>query len=470
MLDSYEGSNTVVIVRVVSLEKAQRAERLGDPGYKNGIRSTTTLVEKVFKGPMKVGQQLIISQGGGADCRWTFREEDMGEQFLFYLHTHADLPVTYASTCGRSRRLDYAADDLLYLNDLEKLQGKTRISGTLSFYQSSPVEGGEQVYRTFPGTKIRIQSRDKTYEATTNRDGVYEIYDLPPGIYEVHPEIPIGLKLGRFGVKPSYIRDDVENALKKKTPAAERKPFEVVLQAKSHAYVDFRFEVDSRIRGTVVDNMGNPLDRVCLKLLPAHEKAAQGFYKADCTEHGGAFQIEDIPAGAYVLVINDDGEISSDEPFPTFFYPGTTDREKATVLTIANGDLIEGLVVNVPQMEPTIVVEGVLLYSDGKPVSSEAVQFITDGAEEDNDDDPMTQTDAAGRFKIRILKGKKGILFGSMYTYSGEFENCPKLEKLIKEAEDDVPEVKTKKIAVTTERDLSNIVLKFPFPGCKKAP
>src|SRR5262245_8203965 len=133
VLESYAGSDTVVIARVVSLEKARKAEKLGDPGYMNGVKLTTMLVEKVFKGTTKVGEKLIFGQGGGADCIWTFREEDMGEQFLFYLHSRADLPKWYASTCGRSRRVEFATDDLLYLNDLEKLRDKTRISGTLTF-------------------------------------------------------------------------------------------------------------------------------------------------------------------------------------------------------------------------------------------------------------------------------------------------------------------------------------------------
>ena len=38
------------------------------------------------------------------------------------------------SYCGRSKRLESARDDLLYLDNLEKVKGKSRISGTLHYW------------------------------------------------------------------------------------------------------------------------------------------------------------------------------------------------------------------------------------------------------------------------------------------------------------------------------------------------
>ena len=38
------------------------------------------------------------------------------------------------------------------------------------------------------------------------------------------------------------------------------------------------------------------------------------------------------------------------------------------------------------------------------------------------------------RFSIKILQGTNGSLFGWMYSYIGKFENCPKLDRLVKQA------------------------------------
>jgi len=63
----------------------------------------------------------------------------------------------------------------------------------------------------------------------------------------------------------------------------------------------------------------------------------------------------------------------------------------------------------------------------------------------------------------------KGRLYGAMYAYIGEFENCPKLEKAIKQTGNDNADLKTPALQVIAESDQYDIELKYPFPGCKKA-
>src|SRR5262245_10240413 len=72
VLDSFERSDEVVIVRALSVEKVQDKE---DQHYVDGVKSTTMVVEKVFKGKLKVRDEIVFGQGGGADCIWTFDEE-----------------------------------------------------------------------------------------------------------------------------------------------------------------------------------------------------------------------------------------------------------------------------------------------------------------------------------------------------------------------------------------------------------
>lgn len=85
VLDSYDHSDEVVVVRVISVEKvAEDAQGLRH--YVDGVRTTTAVVEKVFKGYAKVRDELIFAQRSGADCIWTFNEKSVGEEFLFYLN------------------------------------------------------------------------------------------------------------------------------------------------------------------------------------------------------------------------------------------------------------------------------------------------------------------------------------------------------------------------------------------------
>ena len=472
-LDEYEWSGVVVIARAVSVEKAEakeeeekkeerkeeKAEEESDEKAERaysygGVISTKMVVEKVFKGGLKIGDEMVFAQGGGADCIWTFDEKDVDKQYLFYLREIEREPkIWFAGTCGRSSLLEYAAEDLLYLNKLNKVRGKTRISGIIWF---------EEEGWSVAGRKIRITGANKTYELKTDKNGVFEIYDVPAGKYLVETEVPAGWKLNSYGVRhfSSFTRGEDDETLKR---------IPIMLEAKKHVSIDISFDIDNAIRGKVFGPDGKVMKDVCLNLIPAQGQEPEYFYEADCTEADGTFEITEIPPGSYLLVINKEGKISSSEPFRTFYYPNVFEREKATTLTISAGQFLEGINVHAPLAEETVAVEGVFLYSDGKPVIGESVVFEPEKTKDNIEADARAQTDSQGRFSIKILKGSKGQLYGEMYTYIGEFENCAKLEAAIKKTGRDNAEMKTPALEIQAENNLYNVELKYPFPGCKKA-
>lgn len=465
VLDSFNHSDVVVLATVVSVEKAE-PEETAPPGqmsdgnnYVDGVKSTSMRVEQVFKGTLKVGDQMIFAQGGGADCIWTFNEKVIGKKFLFYLSRLKDSTQWVAVTCGRSNIVDQAGDDLLYLNNLNKVRNKTRISGTLRFLHDSD--------ESLAGRKIRIIGTKRTQEVKTDRNGVYEIYDLPAGRYFVEAEIPKGWKIGSFWLSYSPSLDR-----KAKQGSLQRIP--IILEANKHAGLDIMFEIDNAVRGHIYDPLGQPMNGVCLDLIPAD--GTKGAYLADCSEKDGAFEIDEIPPGNYVIIVNDDGKKTSSEPFGTFYFPKAPKREEATVFNIGLGDTIESLEIYPPIELKTITVEGVFLYSDGKPVADESVSFKsarkqsaeTDEDEEDENDASAT-TDPKGRFSIKIVQGASGLLFGGMYSFVGEFENCPKLDRLIKQSGSSLQEIKTSSVQIQATTNLYGVELKFPFPSCKKA-
>ena len=81
VLEAFDGADEVVIVRILSVEKVEDKE----DRYVHHVRSATMIVEKVFKGNLKIRDEIVFGQGGGADCIWTFNDESIGDQFLFYL-------------------------------------------------------------------------------------------------------------------------------------------------------------------------------------------------------------------------------------------------------------------------------------------------------------------------------------------------------------------------------------------------
>jgi hypothetical protein len=464
VLDSYDSSDVVIITRLLSVERAKDTD---DRHYVDGVRSSTMVVEKVFKGTLKVNDQIVFGQGGGADCIWTFKEEWVGDQFLFYLRPprkdsdKSFFPLSepdwwFAVTCGRSTGLEYATEDLLYLQNMSKLRGKTRISGSIRGGWRNPDIDVENKL-------IKIIGPKKTYQVKTGAHGVFEIYDLPPDKYLIEPEIPSGYKIDRFMMhySPSVARtDDDETELK------SPKQVPVVLEPKKHAGVNIDFEIDNAVRGKVIDPNGKPMYGVCVYLWQTDQK--EGFGPFGCTDEKGKFEITEASSGQYVVVANNDGKLSAHEPFKTLYYPGVLERERAATITIGPGQVVNDIDIVVPKLEETIVVEGILKYSDGKPVAEEWVKFQaekTDGI----DGDASGKTDVAGHFSFKILKGVKGELSAEDWVYLGEYVNCPKLDSLIKKSGNDHLNIKTNVMQIIAERDLYNLELTFPFPRCEKA-
>ncbi len=464
VLDSFEASDEVVILRVISVEKAENTE---NRQYVDGVRSATMIIEKVFKGKLKVRDEIVFGQGGGSDCIWTFNEESVGHKYLFYLNRPeklADLPylaskekgLWFAFGCGRSRGLASVTEDLLYLEKMNKVRGKTRISGSIGGGFDFPdLDVAEK--------KIKIIGPKKTYETKTDKDGVFEIYDVPPGKYFVEPETPAGWKINPYWLRysDSVVRVDRGNPEMKSL-----RQVAIMLEPKKHASLDIVLTVENSVRGRVLDPKGRPMHRVCVYLL-APEQVKHG--PSDCTDEEGRFEITEIRAGDYVLVANAEGKLSSDEPFRSVFYPSVWERERATPINIVAGSRVENLDIVIPKLEETITIEGVLRYSDGNPVAEEWVKFKAIDPDAKVDGDTEAKTDSAGRFTLQVLKGLTGELTADDWLYAGEYENCPKVDELIAKGGGNNVTVYTNAFKVIAERDVYEVELTFPFPKCKKA-
>jgi hypothetical protein len=110
----------------------------------------------------------------------------------------------------------------------------------------------------------------------------------------------------------------------------------------------------------------------------------------------------------------------------------------------------------------------VLLYSDGRPVADELVRFTADAVKEGFEGEVTVSTGAQGRFTMTVLQGLRGKLHGFMYSYAGEYVNCPQLEKIIKAQGGIVPELRTPPLTLEINRDIQDVKLVFPFPFCEK--
>jgi hypothetical protein len=394
-------------------------------------------VEEAFKG---IKQGEVIFKSYGTSCDPQYKE---GQRWLFYAVYKKQDEAWTIRACDRSSLIQGAADDLHYLRALPESRMKTRIGGKLIDSANKPMMG----------VKIKITGKAGIKEVFTDKDGVYEIYGLPPGKYSIEPEVSPNMKV-RFSMSSSG--DDFSS----------RDSIGVTLKENSCAGVSYYFTENTIIAGKVFGVDGRPLRDVCVRLLLKDSPDATE-YLADCTDIQGAFKIDEIPLGEYYLLANVDGNISGREPFPTVFYPGVVEKQKATVLTFASGDKLQDFDIHIPVEKATRIIEGVLLFSDEQPASKAFVEFRNEVAQEGVDNEVHTSTDEQGRFSLPVLLGLKGTLRGFMYAYKGQYENCARLDKLLDSVNGS--DVGTQEIKMEVTNDLREVKLVFPFPHCVKA-
>jgi hypothetical protein len=444
--ESYQGADAVFI----GVVQRVRDNQVKDPDGREHIGGQVAhiQVEKSFKG---MSQPQVIFRTEGTSCDAIYKE---GQRWLFYAYYDEKDKSWGIAACDRSTVIDNATEDLHYLQGLPKSALTTRLSGQLEHYEEDPEKGFTRV-KNIIGAKVKIAGEAKAYEVYTDKDGVFEIIGLPPGKYAIDPEIPVGLKV-RFPI------------LYGEVDYSDRQNVKLILKEKSCASVSFVLSSKNRIAGRVFGADGRVLPDVCLNLTPKDKTAASNWI-FDCTDKEGRYELSEIPPGEYLIVLNSEGKISSNEPFPTAYFPGVFEKDKATVLAIAQSTDLEDYDIHIPSQENRKTLQGVLQYSDGKPVVGQFVEFKADEVKEGFDGEVHTSTDPEGRFILNVLEGLKGSLRGFMYTYEGQYANCPQLDKLIRGQGRGVPDVGTKPVPLEITRDMQDIKLTFPFPYCKKA-
>lgn len=306
VLEAYKSADVVVIARAILVEKV--SDQSPTPISGSRVLSTTMEVQRVFKGNLRVGDKMTFGQGNGIRCTWVFYEDDIGKEYLFYLETPPKgSTLWYEFGFARSDVISRVGDDLLYLNNIEAVRGKTRVSGT--------IDPGEDE-RDVVGKKVWIMAKDKVYETTTDKNGVYEFYDLPPGRYVLQPELPAGWKIDRDTRGTTTISDRKRQILSRYI-VFTLKPWQ-------HAAIDLSFVLDNVVSGSVVDARGKPLPEVEVSLKATD--ADNDSVNFGSTDEKGRFAIESIEAGTYVLVLNEDGEKRIEEPFPAVYYPNVAEE------------------------------------------------------------------------------------------------------------------------------------------------
>ena len=189
--EAYNSASTIIIGKVTKIENPEIDER---NSYKG---NQTVFVEsaKSFKGSRE--KVLTLSQQN-TTCDWWFKEtKHLGKSYLFYLSKYQNEDIYEVVSCGRSKKITQASDDLSWLNVLPNSLNRTRISGVtlLDDYENIFPNDYDNPFPPLANVKLKFFGNNKKFELVTDEKGFYEIWDVPVGKYSVVAEIPKGFIL-----------------------------------------------------------------------------------------------------------------------------------------------------------------------------------------------------------------------------------------------------------------------------------
>jgi hypothetical protein len=256
-------------------DKPETPDNTTEEGLFATVRHVKFSVEKVFKGSLKPGQEVNLLQISPTNCDRSFGEDDQGTEYLLYLNSDPskdkDWKISY---CSRSDDIKSAAADLLYLENMANVSGKTRLSGSVRQRFGVGAQGEQLRTVWLAGSPVVITGNGKTFRRLkTDKNGAYEIYDLAPGRYQVTP-----VKIKGFDFAGSH-----------SLPYAE-----VEIKAGAQAEQNFTFVIDNAIGGRVLDSKGRGVDNVHVKLVPARGRRPEDFLEDTITANGGYFEFKSV--------------------------------------------------------------------------------------------------------------------------------------------------------------------------------
>lgn len=214
------------------------------------------------------------------------------------------------------------------------------------------------------------------------------------------------------------------------------------------------------VSGRVIDTLGGPAE-TSVFLISIGDGSGFDLGPHRRTSKEGMFKFENIEPGRYILSIKPFETRSFRQPYAATFYPGSSSRQNAGIITIGAESVIEGLEMVVPDPE-IITLSGTVVYEDGSPAAGATVRFAFDDFKSHTELSTIieTTTDEKGSFKLKVIKGVRAAI--SAELKKKDYVECPELHELVFGAFSSEIRTKAEVFESTTERTGIELILAAP--------
>jgi len=196
-------------------------------------------------------------------------------------------------------------------------------------------------------------------------------------------------------------------------------------------------KVDRRVQGTVRDDDGAPVSGALVEMVSTNKQLKQWEQTVllDVSDESGHYTINGIPPGDYYLGINIRSTPTKEYPYPSTYYPNTSEVRQAMQIGIVIGASVLDYDLRVPPRLPLVTLRGRIQNADGKPPRVEdhpQVRIKEPGLLGQIEQQPI-KIDSEGRFQFDLCEGIKYSAFAfsgplRSATYSAPIEFTPSAE------------------------------------------
>jgi hypothetical protein len=178
---------------------------------------------------------------------------------------------------------------------------------------------------------------------------------------------------------------------------------EIKVADRGCAMVNFGVVSDGRLSGRVLGFNIQPIPNVEIALCHPEEKMYRCKLYIAYPDKDGRYEFKAVPPGRYALGVWFDGLNIQNRPFQQIYHPGVENIDQATIVTIDEGEKVEmsDLVLPPPQAEHSV--EGVVEWTDGKPVPNAGIEYLTVNIPAGYG----AKSDQEGRFSFKVHDGLK---------------------------------------------------------------
>jgi hypothetical protein len=316
--------------------------------WKDLPANTQTITVMARGGPNSDGRTVQF-----VEDEWQFAK---GRRYLVWASASDRPGEVTTSRCSLTKEIERAADDLAFLRSLAEPATGGRAFGKVT--RSEVQVRRDRFTQPVPLAEVdvRLDGPGGVRTTKTGEDGGYEFKGLQPGRYDVTAAVP--------------------------TPLRAEYPWSATLEipnVRACGMVDVLAKVDSGIGGVVAGGDRLPVGGVTVEAVLASEfDAGAATYPSmpavsARTNDAGHFLIEGLPPGRYLIGVNLRTEPSAFASWPRTFHPGTSDRERATVVDLGLGQRTDIGILSLPAKLEKVTVSGIVVDAAGKPLAEVSI-------------------------------------------------------------------------------------------------